>query len=133
MNEDLVQPRTETDKPLCDHPVVEKSIGQIAFEAYRNEIKSNMPTWQWDGLDESLRRSFDAAAKAVLRIALGEHHICAPVGSDGPGCGVCARCVAETRDAENWFLRERIKELEAYLPTSGDRTTTAEQKTVVEP
>ena len=44
-----------------------------------------------------------------------ELRICAPIGTPGPQCSVCARCVAETREAENWFLRERIKELETNL------------------
>ncbi len=99
--------------------------------------------------------------------ALCDHHgaeqslrICAPVGSGEPGCSTCARCIAEVRESENWFLRERIKELEGIIKrrldcdgsngvwdaklhydltgemrsaTSGDRTATAHQTPVVEP
>lgn len=87
--------------------------------------------------------------------------ICAPVGSEGPRCSICASCIADTRAVENEFLRWRIAELEAVLnfyasedimmmiggdrgnaarkvlkasaPTSGDRTESAPRTPVVEP
>jgi hypothetical protein len=40
---------------------------------------------------------------------------CGPIGSPGPSCSICARCVAETRAAENGVLRDRIALLEAVL------------------
>jgi hypothetical protein len=58
---------------------------------------------------------------------------CGPLGSEGPACSECARCIAEVREAENWFLRQELSHLRERLRTSGDRTENAEQKSSVEP
>ncbi len=51
----------------------EKTLGQIALEAYMGEVKSPFaPMICWENADESIVRSFEAVAQAVRLATIEE-------------------------------------------------------------
>jgi hypothetical protein len=121
---ELVQQREASDKPQCVHPVSEKQLGQIAYEAAKPHLSGAPVAWCDARMDADWRQAWHIAASAV-RLAVIEE--CAKV-ADVEAEACWGNSASETA-AEH--IAKDIRSLSAT--TSGDRTVSAPRNTSVEP
>jgi hypothetical protein len=69
---ELVQQRGASDSPQCDHPVTEKTLGQIAYNAAKPHLPGAPVAWCDARMDAEWRQVWHTAAGAVRAVVIAE-------------------------------------------------------------